>query len=345
MRLPSLHALVAIVLGIATFSCTSAVFGWSSTQHGPLANMVMNDPTIAPFISYFGLNQSSIASAAFEPSPADKYQWNCWTNAYNSGRNHNGYMLDPNFTALSETNRVGYMLHNCADNGVPVSHAPANEVFTDQTVFGAENELEIWNIQSLPSSMPTLYTGTYSQKLAQFHADQIDLATRYKAHHSSSDYGWAAQEGYRNCLRIAQAVMYDYFSLKMPEVVHAHSAYSVNPNGTLNLDCSGSYDPDGDTFTSISWDLNNDGVYDVFGANPSLSYNDLLNVYHLQPDTTYTLKLKVVDDDRATAGVYSEGFDTATLKIGKVPEPTALSLVFMGLLCGFFRGLATRKAA
>ena len=223
-------------------------------------------------------------------------------------------MLDPNFVALDENTRIGYILHDTCDCGVPVSHAPANEVWTDQGLFGAENQLEIWNQQSLPSSMPSLYAGTYAQNLSQFHTDQIDLATRYQNNHGAGDYGWAAAEGYRNALRLSQTVLLDYFLLKLPEVAKANGPYVVNANGTLHLNSSGSYDPDGDVFSSIAWDLNNDGTYDVFGANPSVSYNDLTNVYHLLPGV-HTIRLRVVDDNRTDAGMYGEGFDTATLTI------------------------------
>jgi hypothetical protein len=325
-----------VVVGYA-----ATAFGWAGTQHVTLANMMMNDSSVHPFLATFGLNQSSIATAATEPPNASTYQWVCWTNAYNSGRNHNGYMLDPNFVALNENTRIGYMLHNCGDNGVPVSHAPANEVYTDQTLMGSENQLEIWNIQSLPSGMPSLYTGTYSQKLAQFHADQVDLATRFKANHSSSDLGWASSEGYRNALRLGQAVLLDYFQLKMPEVAHANGSYTVSPNGVLHLNSSGSYDPDGDVFSSIAWDLDGNGTYDVSGANPNISYSNLRDVYHLQPGIAYTLRLKVVDDNRATAGMYGEGFDTATLTL--VPEPASLLLALTGIFFVLIRMLIVRS--
>jgi hypothetical protein len=310
-----MRGLLAAVLGVVVLLPPAVTFGWGSNQHGPLANMVMNDPSIAPFLTTFGLSQSAIASAAYEPPNASTYQWVGWPNALNSGRNHNGYMLDPNFVALDENTRLGYMLHNCCDCGVPVSHAPANEVWTDQGLFGAENELEIWNQQPLPTSMPSRYTGTYAQSLSQFHTDQISLATRYQANHSSSDYGWAAAEGYRNALRLSQTVLRDYFLLKMPEVAHANGTYTVHAGGVLNLSSAGSYDPDGDAFSAISWDLDNNGTYDVSGANPSISYVNLVNTYHLHPGTAYTMKLKVVDDNTADAGVYQGGFDTTTLTL------------------------------
>ena len=74
-----------------------------------------------------------------------------------------------------------------------------------------------------------------AQNLAQFHSDQIDLATRYQANHGSGDYGWAAAEGYRNALRLSQTVIRDYFLLKMPEVAHANGSYTVSPGHVLNL--------------------------------------------------------------------------------------------------------------
>ena len=63
----------------------------------------------------------------------------------------------------------------------------------------------------------------------------------------------------------------------MPEVAHANGSYTVSPGHVLNLSSAGSYDPDGDAFSSISWDLDNNGTYDVSGASASISYANLVN--------------------------------------------------------------------
>jgi hypothetical protein len=327
---------------------TATAFGWGSNQHPDLANMVMNDPSISPYLTTFGLNQAAIAAAAFEPPNAPVYQWPGWPNVNNSGRNHNGFMLDPNFVALDETTRIGYILHNTCDEGVPLNHAPANQVYIDQyyNVPGypgynsslpayANPELYLetpamygGNQQPLPGSMPTLYTGTYAQNVAQFLTDELDLSTRYMAANATpllwgqlrpADV-WAAQEGYTNALRLSQVVLQDYFRLKMPEVAMATS--SIDSDGNLILDSAGSYDPDGDVFSSVSWILNG---HEVFGARLTISAGDLVSVYGMLPGNNYNIQLKVVDDNLASAGILGEGSAFTT-----VPEPATLVLITLG---------------
>ncbi len=329
---------------------TATVFGWGSNQHPDLANMVMNDPSISPYLTTFGLNKWAIAAAAFEPPNPEIYQWGGWTKAFNSGQNHNAYMLDPNFVALDENTRIGYILHNTCDESVPLNHGPANQIYIDQyynvpldpstydpskplyanpelyleTPYSYGGVVYGGNQQPLPSAMPTLYTGTYAEKIAQFWTDEMGpngLVNRYKAANTPAvPFGyprpmdvWAAQEGYTNALRLSQAVILDYFRLKMPEVANANGPYTVGPGGSVTLSSAGSYDPDGDTQT-ISWDLNNDGTFETTGASPTVSFSSL-QAMGLQPNTPYTIKMKVVDDDTSTAGVYNEGTTTAQLAL------------------------------
>ena len=144
----------------------------------------MNDPSIHPFYDHVWSEPGEHCQRRpLNQLHAQTYQWVGWPNASIPAGIITGTCWIPILSLWMKIPVIGYMLHNTCDCGVPVSHAPANEVWTDKSLFGAENNLEIWHIQPLPTSMPTLYTGTYAQNLTQFHTDQIDLATRYQAHH------------------------------------------------------------------------------------------------------------------------------------------------------------------
>lgn len=76
-----------------------------------------------------------------------------------------------------------------------------------------------------------------------------------------------------------------------PPTADANGPYSGNIGETITLNGTGSFDSDG-TITSYAWDLDNDEVYDdAFGSQPT----------HSWPFAgTYTIGLKVTDDDGAT---------------------------------------------
>ena len=44
-----MRGFLAAALGVAVLLTPAVTFGWASSQHGPLANLVMNDPSIHPF--------------------------------------------------------------------------------------------------------------------------------------------------------------------------------------------------------------------------------------------------------------------------------------------------------
>lgn len=74
-------------------------------------------------------------------------------------------------------------------------------------------------------------------------------------------------------------------------VADANGPYYGNKGETIILDGSSSSDSDG-TIVSYDWDLDNDGVYDdASGIAPSWSWSE---------SGTYTIGLKVIDDDAAT---------------------------------------------
>jgi hypothetical protein len=107
--------------------------------------------------------------------------------------------------------------------------------------------------------------------------------------------------------------------------------YKVFANGpAINLDGTGSNDPDGGSIVSYLWDLDNDGQYDdATGATPSVSYDYLLHTLGLMPGD-HTIGLKVFDDE----GDSQVGPSTLTV----VPEPTTLLLLLVGGTLALLRG-------
>ncbi|MEE9151510.1 MAG: PKD domain-containing protein [Thermoplasmata archaeon] len=98
-----------------------------------------------------------------------------------------------------------------------------------------------------------------------------------------------------------------------PPVADPNGPYTVNEGDTLQLDGSGSYDPDGDSLTYY-WDLDDDNYYDdSTSVNPTYSWSE---------DGNYNVKLAVTD------GQYWD-FESTTVKVYNVPpEIYSTSYVF-----------------
>ncbi len=96
------------------------------------------------------------------------------------------------------------------------------------------------------------------------------------------------------------------FTLNNPPTANAGGPYTGTKNVALALDGSSSFDPDG-TLTTWEWDCTTDGSYDVTTASATggtCSYGAV---------GTYTVTLRVTDDDGATAT------DTASVTVGNDP--------------------------
>ncbi|GEM_PF-2872401 len=119
-----------------------------------------------------------------------------------------------------------------------------------------------------------------------FEKDEADQYSRIEP-----DCGWLDQ------------VKFTYNSL--PPVANAGGPYSGTPYGTITLDASGSYDPDGESL-SYRWDLNNDGTWDTFfSISPKLGYTWT---------STYQGLIKVAVTDGLTIST-----DTAFVSINTPP--------------------------
>jgi len=88
-----------------------------------------------------------------------------------------------------------------------------------------------------------------------------------------------------------------------PPVADPNGPYTVDEGSTLQLDGSGSYDPDGDSL-SYFWDLDDDKYYDdSTQVNPKYSWSE---------DGNYTVRLAVYD------GQYWD-FESTTVTVNNVP--------------------------
>ena len=90
-----------------------------------------------------------------------------------------------------------------------------------------------------------------------------------------------------------------------PPVADADGPYECYVNTGVLLDASGSYDPDG-SIDSYKWDIDNDGVWDVFGESVNVTFHTV---------GTFTVKLNVTDDDGASAE------DTTVVTVRESPSP------------------------
>ncbi|UBV44766.1 PKD domain-containing protein (plasmid) [Deinococcus taeanensis] len=99
--------------------------------------------------------------------------------------------------------------------------------------------------------------------------------------------------------------------INLPPVAKAGGPYSGPEGSPIILDASGSSDPNADTLT-YEWDLDNDGTYDVSGAQYTLTPAD---------NGASTVGLKVTDSSGASST------DTATVTVSNVnPVVGALSV-------------------
>ncbi|MBN1943447.1 MAG: hypothetical protein JW849_09170 [Phycisphaerae bacterium] len=92
-----------------------------------------------------------------------------------------------------------------------------------------------------------------------------------------------------------------------------------------HFDGSGS-DPDGGGISQYRWDIDNDGVWDLFTDSATLSYEELTGSYNLAPSQSgHLVRFGVVDNDADITGWWAgEAEETTTVYIYSLPTADAL---------------------
>lgn len=163
--------LVLLLAVVATALSAVSAFAWGPNTHGRMALNALNYPTITSYLNQYGLSASTIAGEAWEcdlPGYRDTYHFPQWETVRDQL-----WLTDPKWNNLDETRKLAFLCHLACDSGVPMSHSPANEVWTNTTIEAAlEARVDTWSTS--PGITP--YTGTYADKMNTFHSQEISLA-------------------------------------------------------------------------------------------------------------------------------------------------------------------------
>ena len=174
-----------ILMGVGALmifgAAVSQVFAWGGPSHSALATKVLDDPAVSPFISEFGIDANSVKSWTSEPP--DAWHHPGWSML--QARGYLGIHNDMDWTSLSETTRLRYLIHIAADSGVPVGHSPARcmsihweaqlegQVVVGQLSFGC-----LTGYYHESTGYSETFTGTYSQILTKFYTMPSGIRTR-----------------------------------------------------------------------------------------------------------------------------------------------------------------------
>lgn len=208
----STRSILRTALGLAVLFSPAFAFGWASTvpnaTHEKLAYKVLQHSSLSSYVAQFsayGLNIDNICDYA---------------NSEGGPQGGWGFANDMSYLnwTLTDAN-VGYIIHGGCDAGMPVSHSPANEVYTN-TTREAYFEAGVTATYNAPE-ISSLLTGTYAQKLDTFHSTVISIASDYKKSNSIWNskyyrlYPWADQ-GMLAGMQLTQTMLMEYFAVKMP---------------------------------------------------------------------------------------------------------------------------------
>jgi PKD repeat protein/streptogramin lyase len=106
------------------------------------------------------------------------------------------------------------------------------------------------------------------------------------------------------------------YSIDSPPLAILDGPYAASEGQTMTINGSGSSDPDG-TIILYQWDVNNDGTYEYSTVTPVITHT-----YAQQG--TYTIKLRVTDDQGATGETATAAFISDTMPIADFTgAPTA----------------------
>ena len=200
---------------------------------------MLDDPAVSPFISEFGIDANSVKSWTSEPP--DAWHHPGWSML--QARGYLGVHNDMDWTSLSETTRLRYLIHIAADSGVPVGHSPARDVYVN-TLGEAQLEAQVALWDSYPSvawqtgyyhestGYSETFTGTYSQILTKFYGACINNAQWYKNKENilvctvRKPIAEPAGAGTTLGLYLARAMLVDYFLAKRDPVAVANGLWS-----------------------------------------------------------------------------------------------------------------------
>jgi hypothetical protein len=168
---PALAALVALLAvpsaarAWPTGGCVDAPFH----VHADIAAHVLDDPAIAPYLAPLGLSRDAIVAAArLEPQCALGYH--------------------PSWTELRDLAHLGWpptdvnagaILHVAGDGGVPSCHAPANEVWCNNS---AETRVEADGELAGVPALTDLYPGTFAEQSTAFHDEEVANASAFQTY-------------------------------------------------------------------------------------------------------------------------------------------------------------------
>lgn len=343
-----------VLLLLMTVSVGSTAWGWGGPTHSKLAQFLLDDPVISPFVTEFGIDRSSVISWTGEPP--DAWHHPGWEMIRDRG--YLGVYSGVDWTSLSETTRLKYLIHIATDCGVPLGHSPAREVYIN-TVAEAALEAQVSTWSSYPSVVGTSYyqhsrtgyaaqfTGSYSDITNTFYYACLNNASWFKstptpwylfgAHEPESNKaaGW---NGTTLGQMLGRAMLADYFLAKRDTVAAINGSYAVNPGGNVTFSAAGSYDPDsiswatngtyynnGGGLTAFDWDLTNNGVWDVSASSFNLNYDQLYSL--VGPTEGRTIQLRVIDNEgkaayaSTTLAVYTQPTAAGQAQYGWLGKP------------------------
>ncbi|HAL44922.1 MAG: hypothetical protein A2Y12_16215 [Planctomycetes bacterium GWF2_42_9] len=303
-----MRRLILCLLIAVNITSGNAFAYWSGslgTKHEEIAEYLLEYPTIAPYIAelvrYYNIDVDDIvATADSEPDPHHG-----WAFIDSSGN-----LTDTPVTSYS----IGMILHAAADGSVASKHEPA--------ILENDWAHHIWEATAEILSLPSLsYTadvlmGSYSKKMDDIYAQQIDLGNRYKDWYEDQIFPTSAphnqiSEGLDNSLQMGEAALKEFFDdheILCPSYIVADWRFDED-SGQYAYTSKGKISIDLQLGSSIGTDTSDpewaDGFYRTgairtkkYSANGASNYvrnfSDKLTAYEcgkLAPSGSYTIEV------------------------------------------------------
>jgi len=146
-------------------------------------------------------------------------------------------------------------------------------------IFDGGHAITVWGLSWDPAN-PYYYTGLYvtdsDDSKGQVQPPPAPDKLRYETvQYDTTNNWWYFTSGMETNWHITDVQALRHFPNQVP-VADAAGPYYCSLGGTVLLDASASYDPDGYLFSAgivkYEWDINNDGAYEISTASPTYSY-------------------------------------------------------------------------